>query len=310
MGHYDEFYEGAGRAAREDRPTKTVEERRAEVAARKPTIVLDWDGTLVEDAWPEMGDWKPGAVQAIEDFLNAGYRVVVHSCRTHSKDVNYAPRPKEEVEGDFQAIRDMLDEADLGIVDIIIEDKPPADHYVDDKAIRFEGNWEAVVKCITCEGELEPVLERAGSTRCHDCRDGDRGPSARGLEMYEGLAPLKNNDDLTKVRTFETGATRNLDAGKHDYEAYLSPLVIRRYGEYMAKHAVQADGTVRPGDNWQKGIPLDSFASSGWRHFMDWWLEHRGHESREGLEEALCGLLFNAMGYLHETLMAQLEEAA
>jgi hypothetical protein len=41
---------------------------------------------------------------------------------------------------------------------------------------------------------------------------------------------------------------------------------------------------------------------SGWRHFMDWWLEHRGFESREGAEEALCGLLFNVSGYLHELL--------
>lgn len=45
-----------------------------------------------------------------------------------------------------------------------------------------------------------------------------------------------------------------------------------------------------------------SYMKSGCRHFFDWWLEHRGHKSREGLENALCGLLFNTMGYLHEYL--------
>jgi len=38
------------------------------------------------------------------------------------------------------------------------------------------------------------------------------------------------------------------------------------------------------------------------RHFLDWWMEHRGLPSREGLEDALCALLFNVSGYLHETL--------
>ena len=110
------------------------------------------------------------------------------------------------------------------------------------------------------------------------------------------------------TRTFETGATRDTDRGKPDYEGYLSPLVIERFGQYMLKHQVQSDGTMRPGDNWQKGIPLDAYMKSAWRHFMDLWMLHRqGHklslaEHRDKLEEALCALMFNAMGYLHETL--------
>jgi hypothetical protein len=106
------------------------------------------------------------------------------------------------------------------------------------------------------------------------------------------------------VRKFTTGATRNAEVA-NDPEAFISPLVLARYNEYMAKHRVQADGSLRDGDNWQKGIPLASYMKSGWRHFFDWWLEHRGLASREGLEEGICALLFNAMGYLHETLKAK-----
>lgn len=107
------------------------------------------------------------------------------------------------------------------------------------------------------------------------------------------------------MRCFETGATRNIDDNKLNYEGFLSPLVIDRFAEYMHKNRVQADGTIRSADNWQKGMPLQSYMESGFRHFMDWWKEHRGVPSRDGLEEALCALLFNLQGYLHETLRAK-----
>lgn len=104
------------------------------------------------------------------------------------------------------------------------------------------------------------------------------------------------------MRTFETGATRDQDENKPDFEGFLSPLVLDRYAEYMHKHRKQADGTLRDSDNWQKGIPLPAYMKSGFRHFLDWWKEHRGHRTKEGLEEALCALIFNASGYLHEVL--------
>jgi hypothetical protein len=104
------------------------------------------------------------------------------------------------------------------------------------------------------------------------------------------------------MRTFKTGATRDQDLEKYDYEGFLSPLVLERYGEFMHKHRKQIDGNLRDSDNWQKGIPKNAYIKSGWRHFMDIWKEHRGIKTKEGLEDALCALLFNTMGYLHETL--------
>ncbi len=104
------------------------------------------------------------------------------------------------------------------------------------------------------------------------------------------------------MREFETGATRDEEEGKYDYEAFLSPLVIQRFGEYMHDHRKQADGRLRDGDNWQKGIPLDAYMKSGWRHFMDWWLGHRRGDGVFSLEDTLCALLFNVQGYLHELL--------
>lgn len=102
------------------------------------------------------------------------------------------------------------------------------------------------------------------------------------------------------MRTFETGATRDTDEGKLDYEGFLSPFVLERFAEYMAKHQVQADGQLRTSDNWQKGIPLDAYMKSGFRHFMDFWFAHRGGYVDM---EACCALLFNLQGYMHTVLV-------
>ena len=104
------------------------------------------------------------------------------------------------------------------------------------------------------------------------------------------------------MRTFTTGATKSPEDGKIDPEGFLSPLVIRRFCAYMAKHQIQSDGKARTSDNWQKGIPKDAYLKSGWRHFLEWWCHHRGAPAAAELEEALCALLFNVQGYLHETL--------
>lgn len=109
------------------------------------------------------------------------------------------------------------------------------------------------------------------------------------------------------MRTFETGATRDTDEDKLDFEGFLSPRVLQRFAEYMHHHRKQADGQLRASDNWQKGIPREAYMKSMWRHFMDVWMMHRSVDSVNPLvlEDALCAMLFNVQGYLHELLKAR-----
>jgi len=102
------------------------------------------------------------------------------------------------------------------------------------------------------------------------------------------------------MRNFTTGATRDDHDNKLDYEGFLSPRVLKRYAEYMHKHRIQADGKVREGDNWQKGIPVDVYMKSLMRHTMDVWLQHRGEKTGEDFEESLCAIIFNVCGIIHE----------
>lgn len=108
-----------------------------------------------------------------------------------------------------------------------------------------------------------------------------------------------------EMRQFDTGATRNSDEGKYDYEGFLSPIVLERYGEYMNKHRYQADGKVRDSDNWQNLFGKEHYKvcmKSAHRHFMDWWKQHRGYKGQDELEESICALIFNAQAYLFKIL--------
>jgi hypothetical protein len=105
-----------------------------------------------------------------------------------------------------------------------------------------------------------------------------------------------------KVRKFETGATRDTDTDKYTYAAFFSPEVLERRAAYMHKHRHQADGSLRPGDNWQKGIPKDAYVDSLLRHVVDVWKEHKGLPAPDGMEEAICAAMFNLEGLLYEIL--------
>lgn len=115
----------------------------------------------------------------------------------------------------------------------------------------------------------------------------------------------KQEIENVRMREFVTGATRDVEETKIDYEGFLSPLVIEAYGRFMDRHRRTPRG-LRDSDNWQKGIPLNVYMKSGFRHFCEWWSMHRKWkpDNIENAEEFICALLFNASGYLHERLVA------
>lgn len=109
------------------------------------------------------------------------------------------------------------------------------------------------------------------------------------------------------VRKFDSGATRDSDFGKLDFEGFLSPIVLHRFAVYMDKHRLQTDGVVRESDNWQKLFGEDHESvcmKSLLRHVMDLWLSHRGFVeiARDSIEESLCAIIFNANAYLFSIL--------
>lgn len=166
------------------------------------------------------------------------------------------------------------------------------------------------------DGRCPNNLDRPGHT-CWHTRPHDYLSKDNECLLHKCISIVvpANPAAPTAIRTFDTGATRDQDVTKYDYEGFLSPLVIERYGKFMHLHRHQADGTLRDSDNWQKGIPRAVYIKSAFRHFLEWWRLHR-HGAVLGpgyvnglLEDAICALIFNAHGYLHEMLRERLQKA-
>lgn len=90
-------------------------------------VVLDWDGTLVD---PRSQEWLTDAEWALGKMVKAGWKVTVLSCRATW------PEGRASIEA-------KLDDSRLSAIDVT-DVKPLADVYVDDRALRFGGDWAEV----------------------------------------------------------------------------------------------------------------------------------------------------------------------
>lgn len=125
---------------------------------------------------------------------------------------------------------------------------------------------------------------------------------------------MEQLDAATAHRQFESGANRDSDLGKLDFEGFLSPIVLERYSQYLNGHRKLPDGTLRDSDNWQKGMTTTVYMKSGLRHVFDVWAAHRGYrifnpktEEPIDIEDAICAIIFNFSGYLLELLHERLK---
>lgn len=115
--------------------------------ADKPTVAIDFDGVLHQyTGWKgadALDDPMPGAQEFLVELVGRGYRVVVHTTR-----------PAKYVDPWLQQYH--MDD----LVDLVTDKKVPAIAYVDDRAVRFWGEWAEVLTLI----EQPPWWKRVGGS--------------------------------------------------------------------------------------------------------------------------------------------------
>lgn len=134
---------------------------------KKLIIAIDFDGTIVEDCYPEIGKPICQAFDAILHFKACGYKLILWTCRENTPERNYL---NEAVA--FCAARGV-------VFDAVNENTPDnpynllgksrkvyADRYIDDKALL--PHWEAYSGGII-ESTAEQINRAENSTECKNC---------------------------------------------------------------------------------------------------------------------------------------------
>lgn len=107
-------------------------------------VALDWDDTLVDVRTQE---WLPDALDALKRLLRDGHTVIVHTCRANWPE-------------GLASVETKLAQAGVAGATVWTEPgKPHADVYVDDRAVRFDGDWRPVVDLIRSSQPFSRVAE-------------------------------------------------------------------------------------------------------------------------------------------------------
>lgn len=117
-------------------------------------IALDYDGTIVSNAYPEHGTPEPHAAAIIKRLMDR-YDVTIFTSRIAPFDMEGHPREGRHVAHEITAIHNKLKR--MGLPYLPIHQLPwkiGADLYIDDKALHYAGNW------LKTELEIELRFER------------------------------------------------------------------------------------------------------------------------------------------------------
>ena len=106
-------------------------------------LAVDYDGTLVEDVFPEEGDFKEDIVNKVKEFKKHGAEIALWTCR-EGKSLAEAVKRCKDKGLEFDAVNDnvpdqkdyMEEKKKKG--EMLALRKIYADFYVDDKAMNLE----------------------------------------------------------------------------------------------------------------------------------------------------------------------------
>lgn len=115
------------------------------------TVLIDFDATVRRwDALMNDGvEPEPGAIEAIQELEDRGYRIVIFTSRMSRKwaatVVGDSVKEQDDfLAGQYEFVRKYLVRYGIVPADITSE-KQPSLAYIDDRAIGYRGNWQEVL---------------------------------------------------------------------------------------------------------------------------------------------------------------------
>lgn len=113
--------------------------------SKKLTIAVDFDGTLVEEKYPEIGKEKEDAFEVLIRLHNDGHRLLLWTYR-HGRTLTEAIEFCRQKGVEFYAINKNFPEEEY---DTSVPRKLLADIYIDDRNIGGMLEWEEIYRLIT-----------------------------------------------------------------------------------------------------------------------------------------------------------------
>jgi len=111
------------------------------------TIAVDFDGVIMQyESWEQDAECiklpTPNVKEAFRMLHSLGYKIVIYTCRLSHVWGN------KGFEKQYLVLSNWLKTHEIPYDEISVFSKPVADIYIDDRSIRFEGNWQKTLQQI------------------------------------------------------------------------------------------------------------------------------------------------------------------
>ena len=125
--------------------------------AKNKSIIIDFDGTIVDHTFPKIGKPKPQAFDVMRDLQKEGYDLILWTCRENEPNNINKQYLKEAVEFckkhgiEFKAVNETIEENEFRPKNVN-KRKPYATYYIDDRNLGGFPGW-GVVREVILEGK-------------------------------------------------------------------------------------------------------------------------------------------------------------